>query len=265
MDFIYLIFYGCLRLRFLDVETNPGPRRPVPGVCRILRRMCYAWPGTLVSWPRLRLSMIYCCALRLWSQICTTCRRCWFPFSVALSCCVGARCLGPVGWLHTFEMVTEHFANPNCTAYSRCERTRDLWSGSIISLFLYLKSPAMNPSSLLAVLQLFSVCCCHLRSLVIMIPRSLCCSVTGKLLVGHGVVAIYIVVSNVHHCAFVNIQFHLPLVGQIFELVDVFLKLYYVVWVLCFVALHGVISEFGYCTDDVVIQVIDVVVAVVGV
>ena len=24
MDFLYLIFYGCLRLRFLDVETNPG-------------------------------------------------------------------------------------------------------------------------------------------------------------------------------------------------------------------------------------------------
>ena len=36
MDFLYLIFYGCLRLRFLDVETNPGPRRPVPPVCRIL-------------------------------------------------------------------------------------------------------------------------------------------------------------------------------------------------------------------------------------
>ena len=31
MDFLYLIFYGCLRLRFLDVETNP-----VPDVCRIL-------------------------------------------------------------------------------------------------------------------------------------------------------------------------------------------------------------------------------------
>ena len=26
----------CLRLRFLDVETNPGPRRPEPDVCRIL-------------------------------------------------------------------------------------------------------------------------------------------------------------------------------------------------------------------------------------
>ena len=36
MDFFHLIFYGCLRLRFLDVETNPGPRRPVPAVCRIL-------------------------------------------------------------------------------------------------------------------------------------------------------------------------------------------------------------------------------------
>ena len=36
MDFLYLIFYGCLRLRFLDVETYPGPRRPVRDVCRIL-------------------------------------------------------------------------------------------------------------------------------------------------------------------------------------------------------------------------------------
>ena len=31
-----LIFYGCLRLWFLDVETNPGLRRPVSDVCRIL-------------------------------------------------------------------------------------------------------------------------------------------------------------------------------------------------------------------------------------
>ena len=36
MDFLYLIFYGCLRLRFLDVETNPGPWHPLPVVCRIL-------------------------------------------------------------------------------------------------------------------------------------------------------------------------------------------------------------------------------------
>ena len=36
MEFIYLIFYACLRVRCLDVETNPGPRLPVPAVCRIL-------------------------------------------------------------------------------------------------------------------------------------------------------------------------------------------------------------------------------------
>ena len=36
MDLLYLIFYGCLRLQFLDVETNPGLHRPVPAVCRIL-------------------------------------------------------------------------------------------------------------------------------------------------------------------------------------------------------------------------------------
>ena len=36
MEFLYPICYACLRLRFLDVETNPGPRRPVPAVCRIL-------------------------------------------------------------------------------------------------------------------------------------------------------------------------------------------------------------------------------------
>ena len=36
MDFLYLICYACLRLRFLDVETNPAPRRPVPNVCTIL-------------------------------------------------------------------------------------------------------------------------------------------------------------------------------------------------------------------------------------
>ena len=36
MGYLYLIFYACLRLRFLDVETNPGHRRPDPAVCRIL-------------------------------------------------------------------------------------------------------------------------------------------------------------------------------------------------------------------------------------
>ena len=33
---IYIIFYACLKLGFLNVERNPGSRRPVPAVCRIL-------------------------------------------------------------------------------------------------------------------------------------------------------------------------------------------------------------------------------------
>ena len=41
--------------------------------------MHWAWPGTIVTWPWLRLSMIYCCALRLWSLICITCRRYMVP------------------------------------------------------------------------------------------------------------------------------------------------------------------------------------------
>ena len=32
---LYLIFYACLRLQFLDVETNPGLWCPVPTVCRL--------------------------------------------------------------------------------------------------------------------------------------------------------------------------------------------------------------------------------------
>ena len=47
MDFLYLIFHGCLRLQFLDVETNPGPRRLVPAVCRILCSNARSLAGNL--------------------------------------------------------------------------------------------------------------------------------------------------------------------------------------------------------------------------
>ena len=110
----HLKFYSCLRLRFPDVETNPGPRRPVAASCRIYSAaMCGVCPGTLVTCPWLRLSMTYCCALRTWSQICVTYQSCWFLGSVALSCCSGARCLVPVGWRHMYEMDMEHFAKQN--------------------------------------------------------------------------------------------------------------------------------------------------------
>ena len=48
MEFIYLVFYACLRLQFLDVETNHGPRHPVPDVCRILCSNVQGLAGTVV-------------------------------------------------------------------------------------------------------------------------------------------------------------------------------------------------------------------------
>ena len=47
MEFLYLIFYASLRLRFLDVETNHSPRLPVPDVCRIIRLNVRGLTGNL--------------------------------------------------------------------------------------------------------------------------------------------------------------------------------------------------------------------------
>ena len=51
MDFLYLMFYARPRLRFLDVEANPGPRRPVPAVCRILCSNVRSLAGNLCDLP----------------------------------------------------------------------------------------------------------------------------------------------------------------------------------------------------------------------
>ena len=76
MGTLHLKFYSCLRLRFPDVETNPGPWRPVPASCRILCSNVLGLSGNLSDLVTLgnlsdlsgnlsaRLSMIYCCALR---------------------------------------------------------------------------------------------------------------------------------------------------------------------------------------------------------
>ena len=46
-------------------------------------------------------------SLRLWAQICVTCRSYLLLDLVALPCCTGARCLRPEGLLYMYEMVTE--------------------------------------------------------------------------------------------------------------------------------------------------------------
>ena len=114
MDFLYLIFDGCLSLQFLDVETNPGPRRPVPAVCRILCSNARCLAGNLSDLTVASSQYdILLCSETFVSDMLHTCRRYWIPDSVDLSCCAGARCLMPEGWLHIYKMVTEHFANQN--------------------------------------------------------------------------------------------------------------------------------------------------------
>ena len=98
--------------------------------------MCGVCPGTLVTWPWLRLSMIYCCALRPLSQICVTCQSCWFLGLVALSCRAGASCFMPVGWRHMYEMDMEHFADQNLSVRSE-EHTSELQSLREISYAVF--------------------------------------------------------------------------------------------------------------------------------
>ena len=107
MEFIYIIFYVCLRLRFLDVETNTGPRRPALDVCRILCSNVRGLAGNLsaLTVASSQYDILYC-SETLVSDMRHVCLR-------YASCCVGARCLEPVGWRHTYEMVSEHFSNSN--------------------------------------------------------------------------------------------------------------------------------------------------------
>ena len=65
MDFLYLIFYSCLRLRFLDVKTNPGPRRPANDVCRILcsNVRCLAGNHSDLTVASSQYDILLCCVI----------------------------------------------------------------------------------------------------------------------------------------------------------------------------------------------------------
>ena len=100
-------------LRFLDVETNPGPRRPAPVVCRIL---CSNVRGLAGSLSNLTVASsqydILLCSETLVTDMRHVSEVLVPGFCRPVLLCRG-KMLGPVGLLHTFEMVTEHFANPN--------------------------------------------------------------------------------------------------------------------------------------------------------
>ena len=113
MDLLYLIYYACLRLRFLDVETNPGPRRPDPAACRIrcsnVRDLAGNLSDLTVASSQYDLLL---CSEALVSDMHHVSGILVPGFGRIVLLC-RARCLGPEGWLHTYEMVTEHFDHPN--------------------------------------------------------------------------------------------------------------------------------------------------------
>ena len=107
MDLLYLIFYACLRLPFLDVETNPGPRRPVPDVSRILCSNVRGLAGNLSDLTVASSQYdILLCSETLVSDMRHVSEILVPGFGCPVLLC-RARCLRPVGYLHTCEMVTE--------------------------------------------------------------------------------------------------------------------------------------------------------------
>ena len=104
MEFLYFTFHACLRHRFLDADTNPGPRRPLPDVCKCLcsNMRCLAWNLSDMIVPSFQYDILLCSETldsdTLKKKV-YTCWSTWFPDSIALTCCVGERCLGFERWL----------------------------------------------------------------------------------------------------------------------------------------------------------------------
>ena len=113
MDLLYLIFYACLRLRFLDVESNPGPRRRVLTICSLLCSNVRGLAGNLgdLTVASSRYDILLCSDTfvsdtRHVSELLVP------GFGRPILLC-RAGCLRPKGWWHTYEMDYGAFANPS--------------------------------------------------------------------------------------------------------------------------------------------------------
>ena len=94
------------------METNPGPRRPVPDVCRIL---CSNVRGLARNLSDLTAASsqydILLCSETLVSDMRHVLELLVPGFGRSVSLCQGK-----MPWargMHTYKMVTEHFTNPN--------------------------------------------------------------------------------------------------------------------------------------------------------
>ena len=114
---LYLIFYACLELRFLNMETNPGPRHPVPGACRILcsnvRGLSRKLSDVTVALSQYDLLL---CSETLVSDRCHMSELLVPGFGRPV-----LLCRRPLGWLQMCEMNMGHFTNLNLSvAVVRC-------------------------------------------------------------------------------------------------------------------------------------------------
>ena len=110
---ISYFFYPCLRLRFPDVETNPGPWRPVPTVCRLLCSNVRGLAGNLSDLTIVSSEYdMLLCSETLVSDM--------HHLSELLVPGFGHPVLLCWGRLPMYEMDMEHFANPSLSVVAKC-------------------------------------------------------------------------------------------------------------------------------------------------
>ena len=85
------------------------------------------------------------------------------------------------------------------------------------------------------------------------IPLLICCR---QLLILHVIVALHVVLSDVHHRIFINIEIHLPLVCPLNKFIVIFLCFYYVIRVFSSVVKFGIICKFRHFADNIGIYII---------
>ena len=105
MEFLYFIFFNYPRLLFLDVETNPGLRRPVNDVCQIfcsnVQGLAWNFSDLTISLLQYDIMLCFETGIRYASPIRVACSPIWLPCLVVLGQDVsGSRdgCI-PTRWL----------------------------------------------------------------------------------------------------------------------------------------------------------------------
>ena len=139
------------------------------------------------------------------------------------------------------------------TLHVRDGRARDLYNGRISSLLMYLKLRALNPSILLDVLQLLSVCfatCGHWWWWFLDPAVHL----FSQLWIWHIIVTRHFVVSDLCHSTDINIEIHLSLIWTVYKFVNISYS--HVIRVSSSLAKFGIICKFRYFAGNIGIQII---------